>query len=57
MPWVTAPNGLTLPPIGTFRQANPTTGTRLLAAPLAADEYKIEEIREAPESHSSLLCT
>lgn len=68
--WITAPDGLTLPPlwqaesddaedrtllvlggdrpIGTFLRANPTTETRLLVAYPAADEYKIEEIREDP---------
>ncbi|WP_175409774.1 FAD-dependent oxidoreductase [Streptomyces sp. TRM64462] len=35
-------------PIGTFLRANPTTDTRLLVAYPAADEYKIEEIREDP---------
>ncbi|MEU6987990.1 FAD-dependent oxidoreductase [Streptomyces sp. NPDC046324] len=68
--WITAPAGLTLPPlwqaeaddaegrtllvlggdrpIGTFLRANPTTETCLLVAYPAADEYKIEEIREDP---------
>ncbi|MCX4664845.1 FAD-dependent oxidoreductase [Streptomyces uncialis] len=68
--WITAPDGLTLPPlwqaeaddaegrtllvlggdrpIGTFLRAHPTTGTRLLVAYPAADEYKIEEVREDP---------
>ncbi|MFJ2496540.1 FAD-dependent oxidoreductase [Streptomyces sp. NPDC087539] len=68
--WITAPDGLILPPlwqaeaddaegrtllvlggdrpIGTFLRANPTTDTRLLVAYPAADEYKIEEIREDP---------
>ncbi|MGW4855316.1 FAD-dependent oxidoreductase [Streptomyces sp. NPDC004288] len=68
--WITAPDGLTLPPlwqaeadeaegrtvlvfggdrpIGTFLRAHPTTDTRLLVAYPAADEYKIEEIREDP---------
>lgn len=68
--WITAPDGLTLPPlwqaeaddaggraflvlggdrpIGTFLRANPTTDTRLLVVHPAADEYKIEEIREDP---------
>jgi thioredoxin reductase (NADPH)/alkyl hydroperoxide reductase subunit F len=35
-------------PIGTFLRAHPTTDTRLLVAYPAADEYKIEEIREDP---------
>ncbi|MFF8467461.1 FAD-dependent oxidoreductase [Streptomyces griseus] len=70
VPWITAPDGLTLPPlwqadaddaqgrtllvlggdrpIGTFLRAHPTTDTRLLVAYPAADEYKIEEIREDP---------
>lgn len=68
--WITAPDGLTLPPlwqaeaddaegrtllvlggdrpIGTFLRADPTTETRLLVVYPAADEYKIEEIREDP---------
>ncbi|MYY12644.1 FAD-dependent oxidoreductase [Streptomyces sp. SID4919] len=68
--WITAPDGLTLPPlwqaeaadaegrtllvlggdrpIGTFLRAHPTTGTRLLVAYPAADEYKIDEVREDP---------
>ncbi|GAA2292958.1 FAD-dependent oxidoreductase [Streptomyces atrovirens] len=68
--WITAPDGLTLPPlwqaeaddaegrtllvlggdrpIGTFLRANPTTETRLMVVYPAADEYKIEEIREDP---------
>ncbi|WP_405616574.1 FAD-dependent oxidoreductase [Streptomyces sp. NBC_01511] len=68
--WITAPDGLTLPPlwqaeaddaegrtllvlggdrpIGTFLRAHPTTGTRLLVAYPAVDEYKIEEVREDP---------
>ncbi|MCX4733895.1 FAD-dependent oxidoreductase [Streptomyces sp. NBC_01363] len=68
--WITAPDGLILPPlwqaeaddaegrtllvlggdrpIGTFLRANPTTDTRLLVAYPAADEYKIDEIREDP---------
>ncbi|MGA5196230.1 FAD-dependent oxidoreductase [Streptomyces exfoliatus] len=73
--WITAPSGLTLPPlwqaeaddaegrallvlggdrlIGTFLRANPTTDTRLLVAYPAADEYKIDEIRE--DSRVTLL--
>ncbi|WP_432084804.1 FAD-dependent oxidoreductase [Streptomyces sp. bgisy095] len=35
-------------PIGTFLRAHPTTDTRLLVAYLAADAYKVEEIREDP---------
>ncbi|MFI1257521.1 FAD-dependent oxidoreductase [Streptomyces netropsis] len=35
-------------PIGTFLRANPTTDTRLLVAYPAADEYKIDEVREDP---------
>ncbi|MFF3734726.1 FAD-dependent oxidoreductase [Streptomyces sp. NPDC002476] len=82
--WITAPDGLTLPPlwqaeaddaeghtllvlggdrpIGTFLRANPTTDTRLLVAYPAADEYKIEEIREDPRvtllpvEHLTLSC-
>ncbi|GAA3616425.1 FAD-dependent oxidoreductase [Streptomyces chitinivorans] len=68
--WITAPGGLTLPPlwqagaagaegrtllvlggdrtIGTFLRAHPATGTRLLVAYPAADDYKVEEIREDP---------
>lgn len=68
--WITAPDGLTLPPlwragvddaqgrtllvlggdrpIGTFLRANPVADTRLLVAYPAADEYKIEEIRDDP---------
>jgi thioredoxin reductase (NADPH)/alkyl hydroperoxide reductase subunit F len=68
--WITAPDGLTLPPlwqadaddaegrtllvlggdrpVGTFLRAHPTTETHLLVAYPAADEYKIEEIREDP---------
>ncbi|WP_018567178.1 FAD-dependent oxidoreductase [Streptomyces sp. PsTaAH-124] len=68
--WITAPDGLTLPPlwqaeaddaegrtllvlggdrpIGTFLRANPTADTCLLVAYSAADEYKIEEVREDP---------
>ncbi|MFJ7419599.1 FAD-dependent oxidoreductase [Streptomyces uncialis] len=68
--WITAPDGLALPPlwqaeaddaegqtllilggdrpIGTFLRANPTADTRLLVAYPAADEYKIEEVREDP---------
>ncbi|MFF3604248.1 FAD-dependent oxidoreductase [Streptomyces sp. NPDC002463] len=50
-------------PIGTFLRAHPTTGTRLLVAYPAADEYKIEEIREDPRitllpaEHLSLSAT
>jgi thioredoxin reductase len=82
--WITAPDGLTLPPlwqaeaddaegrtllvlggdrpIGTFLRAHPTTGTRLLVAYPAADEYKIEEVREDPRvvllpvEHLTLSC-
>ncbi|MGY1452182.1 FAD-dependent oxidoreductase [Streptomyces sp. SS8] len=68
--WITAPDGLTLPPlwqageadaegrtllalggdrtIGTFLHAHPATGTRLIVAYPAADDYKVEEIREDP---------
>ncbi|MFH0243204.1 FAD-dependent oxidoreductase [Streptomyces sp. HK10] len=68
--WITAPDGLTLPPlwqageadaegrtllvlggdrpVGTFLRAHPATGTRLLVAYPAADDYKVEEIREDP---------
>ncbi|MBM9623832.1 FAD-dependent oxidoreductase [Streptomyces zhihengii] len=35
-------------PIGTFLRAHPSTDTRLFVAYPAADEYKIEEIREDP---------
>ncbi|MGW6460099.1 FAD-dependent oxidoreductase [Streptomyces sp. NPDC055078] len=70
VPWLTAPSGLTLPPlwqagaddaagrtllvlggdrpIGTFLRAHPATGTRLLVAYPASDDYKIEEIRDDP---------
>ncbi|MYY18205.1 MULTISPECIES: FAD-dependent oxidoreductase [unclassified Streptomyces] len=40
-------------PIGTFLRAHPTTDTRLLVAYPAADEYKIDEIRE--DSRVTLL--
>ncbi|MGW2177989.1 FAD-dependent oxidoreductase [Streptomyces sp. NPDC001732] len=70
VPWITAPPGLTLPPlwraeaeeaegrtllvlggdrpIGTFLRAHPDTDTRLLVAYPAADDYKVEEIRDDP---------